>query len=196
MSPFFENLSFLRSLHLQDNRFQGKIPLELGRLFRLQHLNFSSNSLQGEIPTNLSKYLIYVDLTFNDLVGKIPTLFGSLSKLTRLYFYSNNLIGGVIPFEIGKLRNLQSVEYGVGGKISTQGDVYSYGIFLLEMLTGRRPTDEMFTDRQSLHEFCKSALPERVMGIADLHMLFEEPNEAKSDVDQNEKIRLAKVGNA
>ncbi|KAI8540092.1 hypothetical protein RHMOL_Rhmol09G0235100 [Rhododendron molle] len=51
----------------------------------------------------------------------------------------------------------------------------------------------MFTDGQSLHEFCKSALLDRVMGIADSRMLFEEPNEAKNDVDQNEKIRQAKV---
>ena len=44
-------------------------------------------------------------------------------------------------------------EYGVGSEVSTYGDVYSFGIILLEMLTGRRPTDEMFEDGQNIHNF-------------------------------------------
>ncbi|KAF7142864.1 hypothetical protein RHSIM_Rhsim05G0207900 [Rhododendron simsii] len=442
MSPFLGNLSFLRSLYLQENRFQGKIPLELSRLFRLQLLNFSSNSLQGEIPTNLSNSLGIIFLPYNDLVGKIPASFGSLSKLIDLRLFSNNLIrgippslgnlsllqkvdlgmnsftgtiphsigylgnlkafgigankltgtvppplynistltqliigynqltgnlpqdiglslpnlreimtadnqfwgpfpvsfcnasrmellsvatnnlsgpvpfdlgrklkdlrelhldlnnlgsgddsdlrfinsltnctklqllsfteigfggvlpasianlssrlnmlaaglnqlvgnipagistlvnlaalgleenlfSGVIPFEIGKLRNLELVrcsenelsgpipesignltrifqlglEYGIGRRTSTKGDVYSYGILLLEMMIGKRPTNELFTIRQSLHEFCKVALPERVMEIVDSRMLLEEPTEAENDA-QKERVRRDKI---
>jgi serine/threonine protein kinase len=36
---------------------------------------------------------------------------------------------------------LNNAEYGIGNKISKGGDVYSYGIIILEMLTGRRPTN-------------------------------------------------------
>ncbi|XP_058187005.1 putative receptor-like protein kinase At3g47110 [Rhododendron vialii] len=110
MSPFLGNLSFLRSLYLQENRFQGNIPLELNRLFRLQLLNFSSNSLQGEIPTNLSNSLGIIFLRHNDLVGKIPASFGSLSKLTDLDLTSNHLIGGIPP-SLGNLSLLQSVSF-------------------------------------------------------------------------------------
>jgi len=35
-------------------------------------------------------------------------------------------------------------EYGTGCGVSTKGDMYSYGILVLEMVTGRRPTDAMF----------------------------------------------------
>ncbi|XP_058181803.1 probable LRR receptor-like serine/threonine-protein kinase At3g47570 [Rhododendron vialii] len=111
ISPFLGNLSFLKSLYLQENRFHGKIPLDLSSLFRLQHLNFSSNSLQGEIPTNFSNSLGVIDLRNNDLVGKIPYSFGSLSKLTYLDLYSNNLIGGIPP-SLGNLSLLEIVDLG------------------------------------------------------------------------------------
>ncbi|XP_050203758.2 probable LRR receptor-like serine/threonine-protein kinase At3g47570 [Mercurialis annua] len=54
-------------------------------------------------------------------------------------------------------------EYGMGNVASTSGDIFSFGILLLEMFTGKRPTDEGL----SLHEFVKSSLPEQVTDIAD-----------------------------
>ena len=38
---------------------------------------------------------------------------------------------------------------------------------MLEMFTGRRPTDEMFKDGFNLHNFVKMAIPERTMQIVD-----------------------------
>ncbi|KAK2976301.1 hypothetical protein RJ640_002729 [Escallonia rubra] len=71
-------------------------------------------------------------------------------------------------------------EYGMGEEVSTQGDVYSYGIMLLEMFTGKRPTDGMFKDNLSLHNYVKLALPDRVMEIVDCKiMLLEEANKIK-----------------
>ncbi|KAK9153533.1 hypothetical protein Sjap_001013 [Stephania japonica] len=62
-------------------------------------------------------------------------------------------------------------EYGVGSTASTRGDVYSFGIVLLEMMIGKRPTDEMFTDGLNLHIFAKTAFPERVMQTMDHNLL-------------------------
>ncbi|XVE69393.1 hypothetical protein DITRI_Ditri09bG0148800 [Diplodiscus trichospermus] len=64
-------------------------------------------------------------------------------------------------------------EYGIGGTVSPEGDIYSYGIMLLELITGRRPTDDLFHDGLSLHNFCKMALPECLEEILDFHLLEE-----------------------
>ena len=53
------------------------------------------------------------------------------------------------------------------------GDVYSYGILLLEMITGKRPTDGMFKDGLELHSYVKMALPDRVVDVADPKLLIE-----------------------
>ncbi|XP_058189898.1 probable LRR receptor-like serine/threonine-protein kinase At3g47570 isoform X1 [Rhododendron vialii] len=67
-------------------------------------------------------------------------------------------------------------EYGVGDMASTSGDVYSFGILLLEMFTGKRPTDSLFQDHLNLHNFVKNALPERVMDIVDPSIQLEHNN--------------------
>ncbi|PPS18641.1 hypothetical protein GOBAR_AA01943 [Gossypium barbadense] len=81
-------------------------------------------------------------------------------------------------------------EYGMGNELSTKGDVYSFGILLLEMFTGKRPTDEGFKEGLSLHNFVKEALPERVTDIIDPILLQERieretlnENSLGSDID-------------
>ncbi|XP_072978634.1 receptor kinase-like protein Xa21 isoform X1 [Typha angustifolia] len=64
-------------------------------------------------------------------------------------------------------------EYGMANKISTSGDIYSYGILLLEMFTGKRPTDESFKDGLSLHTYVEMALANQMIDIIDRGLLSE-----------------------
>ncbi|XP_018728205.2 putative receptor-like protein kinase At3g47110 [Eucalyptus grandis] len=75
-------------------------------------------------------------------------------------------------------------EYGMGHKVSTLGDAYSYGILLLEMFTGKRPTEEAFGHHLNLHNFVRMALPDRAMDILDLRVCCE-----AGDRQQEMKIR-------
>ncbi|KAJ8617437.1 hypothetical protein MRB53_013623 [Persea americana] len=77
-------------------------------------------------------------------------------------------------------------EYGMGGEVSTYGDVYSYGILLLEMFMGKRPTDDIFKDNLNLHQLAKMAFPERVIEIIDHRLLLEDNENISSNEDNNE----------
>ncbi|KAK3442592.1 hypothetical protein EUGRSUZ_B02930, partial [Eucalyptus grandis] len=64
-------------------------------------------------------------------------------------------------------------EYAMGSDVSREGDVYSYGVLLLEMFTGLSPTNEMFKDNYSIRNFVAEAVPERVLEITDDILLQE-----------------------
>uniref|UniRef100_A0A0E0NBJ0 Receptor kinase-like protein Xa21 n=1 Tax=Oryza rufipogon TaxID=4529 RepID=A0A0E0NBJ0_ORYRU len=84
-------------------------------------------------------------------------------------------------------------EYGMGGQISMKGDVYSYGVLLLEILTGKRPTDEKFNDGLSLHDRVDAAFPHRVTEILDPNMLHNDLDGGNSELMQSCVLPLVKV---
>ncbi|XP_037496475.1 probable LRR receptor-like serine/threonine-protein kinase At3g47570 [Jatropha curcas] len=83
-------------------------------------------------------------------------------------------------------------EYGLGSELSTSGDVYSYGILLLEMMTGKKPTDGIFAEGLNLHNFARMALPDNVLQIADPILLQEDEGVREHKVEC--VIGMIKVG--
>ncbi|GLJ28624.1 hypothetical protein SUGI_0564090 [Cryptomeria japonica] len=83
----------------------------------------------------------------------------SIDSLSTTTFALKGSIGYIAP------------EYGLGGNVSTEGDVYSYGILILEMVTRKRPSDDMFVGDLSLHKWVRSAFPNRLAEIVDGELL-------------------------
>ncbi|XP_057785108.1 putative receptor-like protein kinase At3g47110 [Salvia miltiorrhiza] len=80
-------------------------------------------------------------------------------------------------------------EFGSEGKVSTSGDVYSYGILLLEMFTCKRPTDDMFNGEMSLKEWVKNALQENaISGIVAAGLLSREDPQFSAKLECVESI--------
>ncbi|KAM0865146.1 hypothetical protein ACQ4PT_043467 [Festuca glaucescens] len=75
-------------------------------------------------------------------------------------------------------------EYAGGGRhASTSGDVYGFGIILLEMMTGKRPTDPMFEDGVSIVHFVDSNFPDEIVRVIDANLV-----EGCKDIAQASKI--------
>ncbi|KAF5454025.1 hypothetical protein F2P56_023723 [Juglans regia] len=70
-----------------------------------------------------------------------------------------------------------------GIEVSTRGDVYSYGIMLLEMMTRKKPTSELFSDGLDLRKWVASAFPNSIMDVLDTSLKQEASSGAGSSSD-------------
>lgn len=69
--------------------------------------------------------------------------------------------------------------------MSRSGDMYSYGILLLEMITSKKPTDAAFGDGLSLHNYARTAMSDGVLGIVD-PLLLNDDEKLAVRIDQEE----------
>ncbi|VAH41273.1 unnamed protein product [Triticum turgidum subsp. durum] len=109
-------------------------------------------------------------------------------------FLSSGIGGPAGLVGVGGTIGYIAPEYGMGCKISTDYDVYSFGVLLLEMLTAIRPTDALCGDALSLHKYVNLAFPDRIAEVLDPHMPSEEDQMAASERMQKYVIPLVGIG--
>ncbi|KDP34540.1 hypothetical protein JCGZ_11090 [Jatropha curcas] len=117
--------------------------------------------------------IVHCDLKPNNILLD-QEMTAHVSDFGLVKFLSNDMIDSANQFSSLGLRGTFGYcppEYGVGSEVSTSGDIFSFGVLLLEMFTGKRPTDDMFKESFNLHNFVKKALPEHVTQVIDLNLL-------------------------
>uniref|UniRef100_A0A0E0BKE7 Receptor kinase-like protein Xa21 n=1 Tax=Oryza glumipatula TaxID=40148 RepID=A0A0E0BKE7_9ORYZ len=81
-------------------------------------------------------------------------------------------------------------EYGAGNTVSTLGDIYSYGILVLEMVTGKRPIDNKSIQGLSLREYVELGLHGKMMDVVDTQLFLGLENEFHIADDSSCKGRI------
>ncbi|KAH6816222.1 hypothetical protein C2S51_021042 [Perilla frutescens var. frutescens] len=141
------NLSIIQRLN---------IAIDIAQGIEYLHYGTGSSIVHGDLkPSNI--------LLDHDMIACVGD-FG-LAKIVTNILPSNEISFSSIGIR-GTLGYVPP-EYGTCDIVSMQGDVYSYGIILLEMFTNKKPTDDLFDDHLNLHNFVSMALPDRVMEIVD-----------------------------
>ncbi|XP_022741990.1 LRR receptor-like serine/threonine-protein kinase EFR [Durio zibethinus] len=65
-------------------------------------------------------------------------------------------------------------EYGSEGIVSTKGDLYNFGILLIETFTRKKPTDEICAGEMSIKYWVKTSLPSTLIEVVDTNLLNNE----------------------
>ncbi|MED6146212.1 hypothetical protein PIB30_032478 [Stylosanthes scabra] len=160
------NVEDSESTNLSLNLVQ-RVNIALDVAFALDYLH--NDSWEAVVHCDIKPSNVLLD---DDMVAHLGD-FG-LARLINdatSHSSSNQASSSAIKGTIGYI----PPEYGAGSSVSIEGDMYSYGIFLLEMVTGKKPTDGMFGEDLSLHMFCNMAIPERISEIVDSRLLIPWP---------------------
>ncbi|XP_047961363.1 receptor kinase-like protein Xa21 [Salvia hispanica] len=160
---FMANGSLDNRLHCDpENEYRAlsaiqRLNIAIDTASAVEYLHFGTDSIviHGDLkPSNI--------LLDKDMVAKVGDF--SLAKIVSQSLpFTEGSSSSAIKGTIGYI----APEYGMSYVASTHGDVYSYGVLVLEMFTNRRPTSDAFEGCLNLQDFVSTALTGRVTEVVD-----------------------------
>ncbi|TYI85170.1 hypothetical protein E1A91_D05G421100v1 [Gossypium mustelinum] len=167
---FMPNGSLESWLHEQHDQsrylnFTQRLDISIDMANAINYLHHDCETMVVHCDLKPSNVLLDDDMVAHVANFGLAKLLSTVTSNIRSDQTSSSVIKGTIGYV--------APEYGMGGSVSPEGDIYSYDIMLLEMITGRRPTCDLFHDGLSLHNFCKMALQEGLKEIFDVRLVEE-----------------------
>nr|GEV06995.1 leucine-rich repeat protein [Tanacetum cinerariifolium] len=155
------------------------IPIYVAAALDYLHIRCQTTIVHGDLK--LSNIILD-----DDMVAHVGD-FG-LTRVLGTDLIQNNSIGvkGTIRYA--------PPEYGMGSEMTSSGDVYSFEILLLELLTGKKPTDDMFNEGLSIRKFASMALPDHVVDVIDGNASVLQSKEANTKKVEECLAATIKIG--
>ncbi|XVF65048.1 hypothetical protein PTKIN_Ptkin09bG0215000 [Pterospermum kingtungense] len=137
--------------HHGDGLFKGNIPKEIGNCSLLTFLYLNENRFSSPIQeevgnlSSLEKFAAYT----NGLTGTLPR---SICNLQNLKIFHVGDFGLAKVIDMPQSKSVSAVagshgyiapEYAYTMKVTEKCDTYSYGVVLLELLTGKTPVQPL-----------------------------------------------------
>ncbi|CAD6342649.1 unnamed protein product [Miscanthus lutarioriparius] len=174
---YLMNLTQLSDLGLQANKFEGHVPTSIGVLQNLQEdiLPCIKENSSKTKPWWLSKFFALETwgaqksfIAECNALRKVRhrNLVPILTACSSIDSNGNDFKALVYEF--------MTQECAAGGAVSSAGDVYSFGIVLLEIFLRRRPTDDMFNGEMNITKFVEINFPDWIPQIIDPELLVEQ----------------------
>ncbi|GMH40090.1 hypothetical protein BSKO_07994 [Bryopsis sp. KO-2023] len=87
----------LKTSRSPEDRFNGTISDDIGKLDQLRFLDLSENNLRGSLPSSLQRLaeLRFLSVSDNKLSGTLPSFFGGLRHLKEMQIDTNNFTGPI-----------------------------------------------------------------------------------------------------
>ncbi|KAG6692181.1 hypothetical protein I3842_10G100700 [Carya illinoinensis] len=155
-----ENLEKWLYSHDRCLNFLQRLKIMIDVASALEYLHYGYSTVIVHCDLKPSNVLLDVDMVAHVADFGIAKLFGDEDSMMQTMTLAT--LGYMAP------------EYGLGGVVSTRGDVYSYGILLIETFTRKKPTDDMFAGEMSLKRWVNEALPISAINIVDTSLLGNE----------------------
>ncbi|GJW47246.1 kinase-like domain-containing protein [Tanacetum coccineum] len=193
----------VKVLHLQNRGAHKSFLAECEAWRDIRHRNllkiitscsstdFQGNEFKALVYELMSNGSVHNWLQRKNILSDVATALDYLHNRYQTMIVYGDLKPSNILLDADMVAHLGDFEYGVENEMPSIGDIYSFGILLLEEMTGKKP---IYNEGLSLHKFAYMAFPDHVIDVIDDDAIVLQRTEANEKKVEECLVATIKIG--